>query len=594
MGVDRLATRAFADRWRLGWLLARHAGRRALFIAGAPVRLLLPGPRGGSPDRLVIAPQDLRTTDPTVANDIYAGYFAFAGKVVATAGISPFRALPPSYAWSEALMGFGWLRHLRAADSALARANARALVDDWMTECGRSQTGVAWDPAVTARRLVSWLAQSPLILDGADRAFYRRFLRSIGRQTVWLARALRTLPPSEARLWVSIALAYGAVCTAASAAQIRRVGRTLSDELDRQILRDGGHIGRNPLTLVDLLTDLLPLRQAFISQGHEPPRSLVGAIDRMMPALRLFRHGDGSLALFNGMSVTPPDRLATLLAYTDARAQPIENAPYSGYQRLAARSATVIIDTGTPPPPGYSSRAHAGCLSFEFSDGPSRIVVNCGAPPPGVDSWRALARNTAAHSTLTVADTSTCRFLEGDGLGSVLGTPIIAGPDDVTMVREVVREGDEPGVGVSASHDGYRSNLGLVHQRRLVLSGNGRKLAGTDTIAVSNPSRAQSGTDAYALRFHLHPLVRATRSSGGLSVRLDVPGGISWTFTAGGMPIQIEESIFFATPEGARRTDQLVVTGGFRSQPVINWRFERDDAPAPRPGVGEDAGDDAS
>lgn len=535
----------------------------------------------------MIAPQDLRTTDPTVANDIYAGYFAFAGKVVATAGVSPFRALAPSDAWTEALMGFGWLRHLRAADSALARANARALVDDWMTECGRSQVGLAWDPSVTARRLVSWLTQSPLILDGADRAFYRRFLRSIGRQTVWLGRAQRTLPPSEARLWVAIALAYVAVCTGASASLMRRAGRALSDELDRQILRDGGHVGRNPQTLIDLLTDLLPLRQSFVSQGHEPPRSLVGAIDRMMPALRLFRHGDGALALFNGMSVTPPDRLATLLAYTDARAQPIENAPYSGYQRLAARGATVIIDTGPPPPPGYSSRAHAGCLSFELSDGPARIVVNCGAPPPGVDSWRALARNTAAHSTLTVADTSSCRFLEGDGLGSVLGTPIIAGPEDVTMVREIVREGDEAGVGVAASHDGYRSVLGVVHQRRFVLSASGRRLTGTDAIAIVNPSRAQSGTDAYALRFHLHPLVRATRSSGGLSVRLDLPGGVSWTFSAGGLPIQIEESIFFATPEGARHTDQLVVSGGFRSQPLVAWRFERDDGGGP-PRSGED------
>lgn len=33
-------------------------------------------------DRLVIAPQDLRTADATRATEIYAGRFAFAGKVV--------------------------------------------------------------------------------------------------------------------------------------------------------------------------------------------------------------------------------------------------------------------------------------------------------------------------------------------------------------------------------------------------------------------------------------------------------------------------------------------------------------------------------
>ncbi|NLH82532.1 MAG: hypothetical protein GX458_17050, partial [Phyllobacteriaceae bacterium] len=34
--------------------------------------------------------------------------------------------------WARVLHGFGWLRHLRAADSAVARGNARALVDDWL------------------------------------------------------------------------------------------------------------------------------------------------------------------------------------------------------------------------------------------------------------------------------------------------------------------------------------------------------------------------------------------------------------------------------------------------------------------------------
>ncbi len=38
-----------------------------------------------------------------------------------------------SAAWARALAGFGWLRHLRAADTAVARANARALVDDFLT-----------------------------------------------------------------------------------------------------------------------------------------------------------------------------------------------------------------------------------------------------------------------------------------------------------------------------------------------------------------------------------------------------------------------------------------------------------------------------
>src|SRR5690349_14158842 len=76
----------------------------------------------GRTDRLIIAPQDLRTTDATRASEIYAGRFVFAGKIVTCNGRSPFDIEAPSEDWETVLFGFGWLRHLRAADTAITRA----------------------------------------------------------------------------------------------------------------------------------------------------------------------------------------------------------------------------------------------------------------------------------------------------------------------------------------------------------------------------------------------------------------------------------------------------------------------------------------
>ena len=108
----------------------------------------------GKTDRLVIAPQDLRTADATRASEIYAGRFAFAGKVVICDGRSPFEMTPPSDEWAATLLGFGWLRHLRAADSGITRANARALVDEWITLQG------GWHPVALAARVLR-AASSP-------------------------------------------------------------------------------------------------------------------------------------------------------------------------------------------------------------------------------------------------------------------------------------------------------------------------------------------------------------------------------------------------------------------------------------------------
>src|SRR5207244_2778744 len=136
-------------------------------------------------DRLLIAPQDLRTADATRATEIYAGRFAFAGKVVLCDGRSAFEMVPPSDEWAAALLGFGWLRHLRAAESGITRANARALVDEWISLQG-SWHPIAWRTDVLARRIMSWLSQATLVLHEADARFYRRFLRSLLRQVRYL------------------------------------------------------------------------------------------------------------------------------------------------------------------------------------------------------------------------------------------------------------------------------------------------------------------------------------------------------------------------------------------------------------------------
>ncbi|HXW24571.1 MAG TPA: heparinase, partial [Xanthobacteraceae bacterium] len=142
-----------AERARLSWFAAR-CGLRGLFgrINAHPLLRWRFAP--ATTDRLLMAPKDLRTADPTRASEIYAGRFAFAGKVVICDGRSPFEMEPPSEEWAEALFGFGWLRHLRAAESGITRANARALVDEWIT-LQALWDSTAWRADVVARRIIS-------------------------------------------------------------------------------------------------------------------------------------------------------------------------------------------------------------------------------------------------------------------------------------------------------------------------------------------------------------------------------------------------------------------------------------------------------
>ena len=90
-----MAGLSIVERAKLVLLL----GRRALRIIAGRVRghpLIRWNFLTRKTDRLLIAPQDLRTADGTRASEIYAGRFAFAGKVVICDGRSPFDIPPPS------------------------------------------------------------------------------------------------------------------------------------------------------------------------------------------------------------------------------------------------------------------------------------------------------------------------------------------------------------------------------------------------------------------------------------------------------------------------------------------------------------------
>lgn len=559
---------SLAERTRLSWLLARR-GLRTLSNRIHAHPLMRWRDYAGKTDRLVIAPQDLRTADATRASEIYAGRFAFAGKVVICDGRSPFEMTPPTEDWAEALLGFGWLRHLRAAESGITRANARALVDEWIALQGAWHP-LAWRPDVLSRRIVSWLCQAPLILHDADLQFYRRFLRSLTRQVRFLRRGYADTREGLPRLQAAIALTYAVLSMAGQIKHLRNVTRKLIDELESQILPDGGHVSRNPGALIEILIDLLPLKQAFSARNLPPPPPVLNAIERMMPMLRFFRHGDGNFALFNGMGPTPADLLATILAYDDARGAPLANATHSGFQRAAAKGLLLLMDTGTPPPLRLSQEAHAGTLSFELSKDVHRIVVNCGLPAINRESWRQVARATAAHSTVTFGDVSSCRFLNTGPFRRLLGIPVINGPG----AAEVTRDVHDDAIVIRASHDGYARRFGVVHQRAMMLAASGTRLDGEDVfLPLAGKALPPGAKDDFAIRFHLHPSVKANRLTDGHGVMLMLANREVWTFDAHEDMVELEESVFLAGPEGPRRTTQIVIYGNARSIPRVHWTF---------------------
>jgi uncharacterized heparinase superfamily protein len=171
---------------------------------------------------------------------------------------------------------------------------------------------------------------------------------------------------------------------------------------------------------------------------------------------------------------------------------------------------------------------------------------------------------------VTFNDSSSCRFLGSSALQRLLGMPIVAGPADVPVARE-----DQDGSTVlRVSHDGYVQRYGVVHQRTIRLATDGGRLDGEDEfLPARGDSLPPNKPDAFAIRFHLHPTVKASRLTDGRSVMLMLPNKQVWSFTAYEDRVEVEESVYLASTDGPRRTVQIVVYGQARQTGSVHWTF---------------------
>ncbi|MEZ5926247.1 MAG: heparinase II/III family protein [Hyphomicrobiaceae bacterium] len=524
---------------------------------------------------LLIVPQDLRTPDPSLASELASGQLGLAGALAAIDGISPFDVRPPSRAWIEALVSFEWLRDLRAANTPEARETGVRYVLDWIDRRrdGRGRT-LPDDPRLTALRVLSWLQNAGFLLEGAPPTVYDKIVDSLLRQVRQLVAQAPDIIDSRTRLAVEVTLTYASLCVSEQESLVESQSVRLTDILLHHILKDGGHVSRNAGLLVDLLLDLLPLKQCFVSRNREPPAIVNEAARRITDMLRHMRLGDGGLARFNGVGATRTDLLAAVLAYDENVQRPSETLTVSRYGRLQRRQSILICDVGPPPLPELSNEAHAGCLSFELSAGTHLVIVNTGAPGPADRDWRLNARATASHSTVVVNNASSSRLLKKPDLERKLGAPPLAEPG---VVEARLTSNDDGSLELSASHNGYVERFGIIHARRLRLSAQGDRLDGVDRLF--DPARTASWKGrrgmTFALHFHTHPANRVRRGPEAGQALIELPNGEVWGLAGQGADIGFEESLFLASLAGPRRGVQIVFRGRASEEADIRWRLVR-------------------
>lgn len=501
---------------------------------------------GRVPDAPALPVRDPWPGDPGRGAHLLRGELAMGGGVCplragdwATTGPASLRAAAHSFAW---------LRDLRALGTDAARLRARALVSEWIA--GPPSDPIAQRPDVIGARVAAWLGHYDFFASTADDAFRQKLMARLVTDARGLSAALPAEELDARALTALKGLIAAAVALPEHSGLLTRALRFLPQEIARQVLPDGCHVERSPAAHLSALQDLTEIRALLQASQTPPPTVLAAAIERMAPALRVLRHADGGLALFNGSKEETAALVDLVLTQAGRGVRGPSSLTNGGFQRMQAGKSLVLVDCGAPPPPGLDRFAHAGTLSLELSIGRERLIVNCGAFPAGADAWHDALRATAAHSTLVLADLSSSE-IKPEGLGRR--------PDEVKAQRQEANGAHW----LEAEHDGWRRTLGAVHRRRLYVAESGEDIRGEDVIEASQPL-------SFTVRFHLHPDVQASVQQDGDAVLLRLRTGGGWRLRADGARLSLEESIYFGGPE-PRRSEQVVLTGTADGPQMVKW-----------------------
>jgi uncharacterized heparinase superfamily protein len=154
----------------------------------------------------------------------------------------------------------------------------------------------------------------------------------------------------------------------------------------------------------------------------------------------------------------------------------------------------------------------------------------------------------------------------------------LIGPEGIAAKR--LEEAAE--IWLDAQHAGYKAAYGLLHRRRIFISGEGDRLTGEDSLVrpIAQAATDDKKTIPFEIRFHLHPTV--TAMMGKDAIRLMSESGHIWRFRTSHEGARLEKTIYLARGI-VEQPEQIVLSGfadpnGDGSQPpnCVRWAFVRE------------------
>ena len=535
-------------------------------------------PWGVAPSEFVFYPQNRTIGSFRKGQELLKGKLALGGYELELGKASIWDAVSPSPDFEERLHRFTWLDDLAAEGASASQKLAQEWVVDWMHRYLQG-SGPGWQPYYAGSRLLRLVIHARFLMRGTEDKMRSRLFMGLWKHICYLSEQAMTAPAGIQRTEALTGLIHATLSLDGQEDRLSRAIADLGGECEAMVDENGAVPTRNPEELLENFARIVWCTNALDEAGKTADPRLPQAVERIAPVLRNLRMGDGSLARFHGGSSGRAGHLDQALADSGIRAT-IRDAHAMGYARLSGGRVTAIMDSAPPPTGDLSVAAHASSLAIEVTSGRRTIITNTGPGAGFGAEWAKACRQTALHSTLVIQNQSSVAFNAAEPSGAqdlILKAPAITHD----------RGSDSKGAWLAASHNGYLSRYGLLHDRKVFIATQGQSIDGEDRVyapdrAASTRFRkaAHAGKGiglGVAIHFHLHPEVTVDTLPGHNAANLILKSGEVWEFRQSGAELKVEQSIFLQP--GNREPipcRQIVLrTRVTESDYLINWTLTR-------------------
>ena len=455
------------------------------------------------------------------------------------------------------LHSFFWLFTL---DLKSSKKITQSILLNWI-ESNQKYNQKNWEIDILSKRIISWISNSKLTYEDSSLDYKKKFNHIIKKQINHLINEISRSELVDDKMIGCSAIVLSGLSY--NDEKILNYGLNLLKKINSfSFDNEGFPKTRNIRQLVFYLKYFVLIRELLKESHKDIPEYINETIFYLGQSYNFTWQTTKYNLLFNGnndIDHSGFDKYLQLHGYKFNN----QNNEVGGYAIVKNKNITIAMDLGSTPETKFSNNYQSGPLSFEMIFSGKKLITNSGYFQNYKHQLNNISRSTATHSTLTIDNSSVCRFKKESN-----GNPIIEKGYKILNKNIVSKKNF---FSLKGSHDGYQKKYGIIHERIIEFFPIVNKLIGKDKLIKKKNFKSTN----FEIRFHLLPGSKVTKTQDGKTILIELENS-GWKFTCDQYLVDVETGLYFGKKNSFTENQNIFISGiTKKEEQIVMWEINK-------------------